>query len=357
MRAQNGTPPPEGGEEPEAPARRIQACRTGPRCCLLSASTPSPIRPRPMPRAHPETSPDTCPRHSCSGFTHRTGPPSPSYHACENDLPLLHPFALRTHRRFSPQSLARASRRCHYSGGLPLLYQGLAAPSLRGCHTTMTGPGGSRLRLHGHAQPASGFRMWDIITLKGFRCSEFPEPVTYPPHPSLPYRLPPLAGRHWHCALTGTHRITPWGGMPLFHYTLELYRDPQRLPSVVPTAPDFSLRPCRVTTTSPAHVPGLRCTVARTPQRGFSPLPYSQGSIGFTPLFSSAIPLRPVSTSPKLHSVCSEISAASGLGRGANSSAPIVTAPARLRARGFSNVPGLAARVLIVNTGGAWPRP
>lgn len=88
---------------------------------------------------------------------------------------------------------------------------------------------------------------------------------------SLAYRLPK------HCLSTGTWPYPnashhPVGGMPLFDYTLELFRDPPGLRRVVPTSPAFALRTCRVATTSPAHVWGLGCTVSRTPEPGFSPV-------------------------------------------------------------------------------------
>lgn len=126
----------------------------------------------------------------------------------------------------------------------------------------------------------------------------------------------------------------PVGGTPLFHYTLELSRDPPRLRAVVPTSPHFCLRTCRITTTSPAQVQGLRCTLARTREQGFSPLCRCTGSPRFRRFRDSSsgpCPCRPILFFTELH--CST----GGLDRRGNTPAPIAAAPARLRARGYSD--------------------
>ena len=106
-----------------------------------------------------------------------------------------------------------------------------------------------------------------------------------PPHcrfplPEIPKRLgysSQTINRHGqgltptaHCNLPDSHL---YGG----RYTLKLCRDPASLRPLVPIAPDFSLRPCCLTTTSSAYVSGLGSTFSSRPQRGFTPLHNQQG--------------------------------------------------------------------------------
>ena len=62
---------------------------------------------------------------------------------------------------------------------------------------------------------------------------------------------------------------------------LELSRDPARLPSLVPSAPDFSLHSCRITTASSTHHRGTRLTLPSQPCSGFSPVRHIQGWRGY----------------------------------------------------------------------------
>ena len=62
---------------------------------------------------------------------------------------------------------------------------------------------------------------------------------------------------------------------------LELSRDPARLPSLVPSAPDFSLHSCRITTASSTHHRGVRPTLTSRPPPGFSPVRHIQGWRGY----------------------------------------------------------------------------
>jgi hypothetical protein len=124
--------------------------------------------------------------------------------------------------------------------------------------------------------------------LPRFRQGEIPKPLAYPSRHFIDLPIT------WLMPGTGTAPYPdashhPLGGMPLFHYTLELSRDPPRLRAVVPTSPHFCLRTCRITTTSPAQARGLRCTLARTPEQGFPPLCKRQGRLGF---LAFAIPPR-----------------------------------------------------------------
>lgn len=74
--------------------------------------------------------------------------------------------------------------------------------------------------------------------------------------------------------LVTTYRAAPFHGHALW---LELSRDPARLPSLVPSAPDFSLHPCRITTTSSTHHRGTCQTLPSLPCSGFSPVRHIQG--------------------------------------------------------------------------------
>lgn len=46
---------------------------------------------------------------------------------------------------------------------------------------------------------------------------------------------------------------------------------------MVPTAPGFPLQPCRVSTTSKAHLCGMRSTLSSRPHQGFPPFRHCQG--------------------------------------------------------------------------------
>lgn len=115
-----------------------------------------------------------------------------------------------------------------------------------------------------------------------------------------------------------TYRDAPsWG----CNYRLKLYIDPTRFPRWVPAFPGFPSMPWRLTTPSEAHLRGVSYTLSSIPHGGFSPLPPGQG-----------LPLLPVVPCP-----CRP-SSTQGMGRtrGLHPRAPIVAAPAPLRARGFS---------------------
>ena len=74
--------------------------------------------------------------------------------------------------------------------------------------------------------------------------------------------------------LVTTYRAAPFHGYALW---LELYRDPGRLPPLVPDLPGFPSDPCRITTASSTHHRGVRPTLTSRPPPGFSPVRHIQG--------------------------------------------------------------------------------
>ena len=103
------------------------------------------------------------------------------------------------------------------------------------------------------------------LTLAGFPRTEIPKRLAY----GLCASSPPSYLR---CAQTLASHVLPQRDLEGRAYRLELSRDPPCLRNVVPDAPGFPLRPCRVSTASPAHPCGMRSTIARCPHRGFAPL-------------------------------------------------------------------------------------
>jgi hypothetical protein len=78
--------------------------------------------------------------------------------------------------------------------------------------------------------------------------------------------------------LVTTYRAAPFHGHALW---LELYRDPGRLPPLVPDLPGFPSDPCRITTASSTHHRGVRPTLTSRPPPGFSPVRHIQGWRGY----------------------------------------------------------------------------
>jgi hypothetical protein len=78
--------------------------------------------------------------------------------------------------------------------------------------------------------------------------------------------------------LVTTYRAAPFHGHALW---LELYRDPGRLPPLVPDLPGFPSDPCRITAASSTHHRGTRLTLPSQPCVGFSPVRHIQGWRGY----------------------------------------------------------------------------
>jgi len=78
--------------------------------------------------------------------------------------------------------------------------------------------------------------------------------------------------------LVTTYRAAPFHGYALW---LELYRDPGRLPPLVPDLPGFPSDPCRITAASSTHHRGTRLTLPSQPCVGFSPVRHIQGWRGY----------------------------------------------------------------------------
>ena len=122
------------------------------------------------------------------------------------------------------------------------------------------------------------------LTLAGFPRTEIPKRLAY----GLCASSPPSYLR---CAQTLASHVLPQRDLGGRDDRLELSRDPPCLRNVVPDAPGFPLRPCRVSTASPAHPCGMRSTIARCPHRGFAPL---RSTAGFTQLSALPCPCRPI---------------------------------------------------------------
>lgn len=122
------------------------------------------------------------------------------------------------------------------------------------------------------------------LTLAGFPRTEIPKRLAY----WLCASSPP---DYLRSAQALASHVLPKRDLMCRDYRLELYKDPRRLRNVVPDAPGFPLRPCCVSTASPAHLSGARSTIARRPRRGFAPL---RSTAGFTQLPALPCPCRPI---------------------------------------------------------------